>query len=106
MLEASGALLGPRGALLEVLKAFLGPSMKEGEGSLTASPRRDPKMSLLEPSWTALGAVLGAFGAVLGPSWGPLGALLGHLGAILRPQEPIGREKARMQNTLKHNEFE
>ena len=62
-------------------------------------------MSLLEPSWAALGAVLGALGAVLGPSWAPLGALLGHLGAILRPQEPIGREKARMQKTLKNTLF-
>ena len=59
-------------------------------------------MSLLGPSWAALGAVLGALGAVLGPSWAPLGALLGHLGAILRPQEPIGREKARRQKTSKN----
>ena len=90
-----GGLGGPLGAILEAIDQRMG-------GSLCGSPRRGPKMSLLEPSWAALGAVLGALGAVLGPSWAPLGALLGHLGAILRPQEPIGRETARMQKTSKN----
>ena len=79
-----GPLLGPLGAILDAIDQRRG-------GSLTGSPRRSPKMSLLGPSWAALGAVLGALGAVFGPSW----ALLGNLRAILRPQESIGREKAR-----------
>ena len=61
---------------------------------------RESQILVTTPSWAALGAVLGALGAVLEPSWAPLGALLGHLGAILRPQEPIGSEKARRQKTL------
>ena len=109
LLGPPGALLGPSwgalGALFDALKALLGPSIKEGGGSITGPPRRGPKMSLLGLSWAALGAVLGALGAVLGPSWAPLGALLGHLGAILRPQEPIGREKAGRQKTLKNTMF-
>ena len=64
------------------------------------SPRRGPKSRLLEPSWAALEALLGALGPVLGLSWARLGALLGHLGTILRPQEPIGSEKARTQKNI------
>ena len=64
------------------------------------SPRRGPKSRLLEPSWAALEALLGALGPVLGLSWARLGALLGHLGAILRPQEHIGSEKTRKPKTL------
>ena len=67
---------------------------------LFGSPPRGPKNRLLGPSWAALGARLGALGAVLGLFWASLGAVLGHLGAILRPQEPIGSEKARRQKTL------
>ena len=56
-------------------------------------------MSLLGPSWAALGAVLGALGAVLAALGGLLGALgpllggswplLGALGAILERHEKI-----------------
>eukprot|EP00959_Pyramimonas_sp_CCMP1952_P458910 9477408-Pyramimonas_sp.AAC.1 len=51
---------------------------------------------LLGRSWAPLGRRWGR----LGPPGAPLGALLGHLGAILRPRRPIGREKARVPNTL------
>ena len=88
---------------LEQCWAILGqswrPSIKR-EGASIRVPRRGPKMSLLGHSWGALGALLGALGAVLGLSWAPLGALLGHLEAILRPRKVIGSEKARKQKTL------
>ena len=58
-------------------------------------------MSLLGPSWAALGVVLGALGAVLGPSGAPLGPLLGHLGdhrsketGAFFPAPPSGPEKS------------
>ena len=52
-------------------------------------PSRGFQLGLLGPSWSALGALLGALGAVLGLSWAPLGALLGPLGAILGPSWAI-----------------
>ena len=76
--DSLGPLLGLSGGPLGGLE---GPSIKEGEGSLSQYPRRDPKMRLLGPSWAALGALLGALGAVLEASWAPPGALLGNLGA-------------------------
>ena len=78
----------------------LGKSSKREAGCQTAPPRRGPKSHLLEASWAALVALLGALGPVLGLSWARLGALLGHLGAILRPQEPIESEKARKRQIL------
>ena len=97
--------MGLSWGLLGGLEAPLGAIDQRKGGFLIRPPRRSPKMSLLEPSWAALGAILGALGAALEPSWPPLGALLGHLGAILRPQEPIGREKAGRQKTLKNTMF-
>ena len=113
LLEGLGVLLGLLGGGLGTL---LGPSWgslggswepwraswghlggyrsKEG-GSLRMAPPWGPQNRLLGRSWSPLGALLGALGAVLGASWAPLGAFLGHLGAILRPQKRIGRETAR-----------
>ena len=39
----------------------------------------------LGPSWALLGPILGPFGAYLGPSWAPLGPLWGHLGPFWGP---------------------
>ena len=91
-----GALLGALGALLESMWRI---SPKEGRCLITPAPL-EPQNRLLAPSWSALGALLGALGAVLEPSWAPLGALLGHLGAILRLRIAIGSEKARRPTTL------
>ena len=63
----------------------LRPSIKKKRILSRPLPRRGVQMSLLGPSWGALGALLGGLGAVLGSSWGPLGALLGRLGALLGP---------------------
>ena len=110
---------GPLGGLWRSLGRLFGPSWgpwrpswdhlegyrsKKG-GPQLSSPLWSPQGRLMDPSWGPLRALLGAPGTVLGPSWAPLGALLGHLGAILRPQEPIGREKARGQKTLKNIMF-
>ena len=117
-----GALLGcswgPLRALLGLFWGVLGPSWgsfwrsggplraileataeKRGRRQFPSPPGR-LKKSILGPSWAALGALLGALGAVLGPSGAPLGPLLGHLGAILRPRMAIGSEKARKQKIL------
>ena len=89
--------LGGSGRPLDAVLEAIEP--KSGDRQVT-SPRRSPNSRLLEPSWAALGAILGALGPVLGLSWARLGALLGHLGAILKPQGPIESEKARRQKTL------
>eukprot|EP00959_Pyramimonas_sp_CCMP1952_P156422 3271355-Pyramimonas_sp.AAC.1 len=46
--------------------------------------------AVLVPPWPALGALLGALGAVWRLSWA-----LGHLGAILKPQGAFGSEKSK-----------
>ena len=91
----SGRSWGPLEALFDALNDPLGAIDQRRGGFLNSVP-------LLGPSWAPLGAVLGALGAVLEPSWASPWALLGHLGVILRPQEPIGRERARMQKTWKN----
>ena len=87
--EGKVPLLGLSWAILEAIE-------QKRREHLFQSPPRGPKNRLLGPSWGALGALLGALGAVFGPSWAPLGALLGPPGAILRPRKAIGSEKARM----------
>ena len=78
----------PLGAILEEIDQRRGvPQLGSPFGSL--------ENRLLGPSWGALGALLGAPGAVMGLSWAPLGALLGPLGANLSfgwPSEAKGRE--------------
>ena len=87
------ATWGHLGAILKAID-------QKRDGNLLRPPRRGPKSRLLEPSWAALEAHLGALGPVLGLSGACLGALLGHLGAILRPQEPIESEKTKRPKTL------
>eukprot|EP00959_Pyramimonas_sp_CCMP1952_P461654 9481944-Pyramimonas_sp.AAC.1 len=62
----------------------LHPLIYQRGGVLNSGPRESPNNHLLRRSWGALGALLGALGAVLGLSWASLGALLGYLGATLR----------------------
>ena len=82
------------------LRAVLGRiDQKEGRRQFLPPPRR-LKNTVLGPSWPALGALLGALGAVLGLSWAPLGALLGHLEAVLRPRMAIGSGKAGRHKSL------
>ena len=97
---AIGALFGLFGRVWEVSGAILEAIDQKKAGNLLVPPRRGPKSRLLEPSWAAPGALLGALGPVLGLSGDCLGALLGHLWAILRPQEPIESENARRPNIL------
>ena len=110
ILEPFWWLVGPSwgsiGALLEVFRAFLGPCWRQSKKMRVAPisvPPRCPTYRLLEPSWDALGALLGpswsptgqswgvlgpswAFlGPSLGSSWGHLGAYWGRLEAVLGP---------------------
>ena len=82
------------------LGAVSGPVGQKRGRRQFRSPARRLKKGVLGPSWAALGALLGALGAILGPSGASLGALSGHIRAILRPPEPFGSERARRQITV------
>ena len=72
LLGLSEGVLGPSwgSTVCETSRGLLGPHDSNGGASSGQLPHRKLKKGVLEPSWAALGALLG-------PSWGPLGPLLG-----------------------------
>ena len=98
-----GGLLGLSWALLPGFRGLLGAIGHTSGGGVTGSPRRSPQVSLLRPSWAALGAVFRVLEAVLALSCAS--GLSRHLGPFLRPQEPVGRERDTMHNIFKNNMF-
>ena len=100
LLGVSWGLLGSLGGSLGAILEAILEAIDQRRGVLYVGAFKIPLGA--GRSWVALGAIVGALGAVLGASWAPLGALVGHLGAMLKPPKPIGREKARRQSSLKN----